>query len=76
MMLSSPAILPPLKKKQCSIAGIGHFYFAHIGHYHFAGTEIITGRSATLENAAKMCYTSLTGCRVLRTPRKGSGIGI
>jgi hypothetical protein len=38
MMLSSPAILPPLKKKQCSIAGIGHFYFAQIGHYHFAGT--------------------------------------
>ncbi|HME45397.1 MAG TPA: hypothetical protein VKF36_20055, partial [Syntrophorhabdales bacterium] len=38
MMMSPSAILPPLKKKQCSIPGIGHFYFAEIGHYHFAVT--------------------------------------
>jgi hypothetical protein len=38
MIMSSPAILPPWKQKQCSILGIGHFYFAQIGHYHFAVT--------------------------------------
>jgi hypothetical protein len=48
MMLSSPAILPPLKKKQCSIAGIGHFYFAHIGHYHFAGTPLSNEESGAM----------------------------
>jgi hypothetical protein len=35
-------MLPPSKKKQCSIDGIGQFYFAEIGHYHFA----VTGKSA------------------------------
>jgi len=38
--MSCSAILPPLKKKQCSIDGIGHFYFAQIGHYHFAATGV------------------------------------
>jgi len=36
--MSFSAIPPPWKKKQCSILGIGPFYFAEIGHYHFAVT--------------------------------------
>jgi len=33
------AILPPEKRKQCSIDEIGHFYFGYIGHYHFGITS-------------------------------------
>jgi hypothetical protein len=67
--MSLSAILPPLQNRQFSTPEIGHFYFALIGHYHFAVTvrtkeltveETVNGSMFISHNDVRLPFREIT----------------